>query len=445
MKKGKGFKYVPVAAIVGLIGVTVASNGCSAASNLAGAAQGCDEFNGGVSAVANLSIDANTKALVTSAADLVAIANTIETDVLNACIAIDTDLGVTDTWTAMKPTDGSAPDNELKEACTQASNKINAILMAGQSAMVTCDLSVSGGECHVDANVQAMCEANCNVMGMCTPGDVTVRCDPGQLTGECDAMCNASATCEGSVNVQANCQGSCEADCTGMCSPGMLPSVTCNGSCSGTCMGTCMGGTMMGGMCSGKCMGKCMGTCAIDPGSPIKCEGSCMGKCSGSCKLDANAMVNCGAMVNCKGGCSVMYKSPSCEAKLNPPMCNIDAHCEAGCQSHAEVNAMCTPPTVSLECQGTTMGDIPKLIATLEKNLPAIVSAVISQGKLALDAAGAVVNATGAVVANVGNLTGKAIACATVAAQASVKASASVNVSVMASASVSGSAGGPSS
>jgi hypothetical protein len=452
MINGKGFKYVPGLVLAGSVAMLALTNGgCSAANTIAGAAGGCDEFKGGASSVASLSIDGSTKAFVGAAADLEAIVTGpmgMEVSVMNACIAIDKDLGVTDSWSAMAPTDGSAPDNELKEACNQATTKINAILMAGASAQVTCNLSVSGGQCTVDASVQADCQGKCTGAANCTPPDVTVACDPGQLSGQCSGMCNASATCEGSASVAANCQGSCEADCQGTCTPGMAPTVHCEGTCMGNCTGTCTasGGTGMmvnAAACSGTCSGTCSAACMYTPGKPAHCDGSCTGTCTGNCKLDANAMVSCGAMVNCKGGCSVMYTAPKCEGEIKPPMCNADANCQASCQGHAEATATCTKPTVTLECDGTATADITKLIATLQTNLPAIVAAVQTQGPLAVKAVGHVFATGSAVVSSAGSIGGKALACATAAASASVKAQASISVSVSASASVSGAAGGP--
>jgi hypothetical protein len=156
-------------------------------------------------------------------------------------------------------------------------------------------------------------------------------------------------------------------------------------------------------------------------------------------------MVSCGAMVNCKGGCSVAYKAPKCEGKITPPMCMASASCKASCQSSAEVKATCTPPSATLECSASASADVTALVTTVQKNLPAIIAGFQTQGKLALDAAGQVATTGQAVVSSVTSLGGKALACAGAGLSASVKASASVNVSVMASASVSGSCGGPSS
>ncbi len=439
MSNRKGFKYVSGIALAGVVlAAGLGSGGCSAANTIAGAAQGCDELKAGASAVGSLSIDADTKAFVTAGADLVSISANIEASVLAACKAIDTDLGVADTWSAKTST-----DDQLSEACNQASTKINAILTAGAAAQVTCNLSVSGGQCTVDASVQATCQGQCSGSASCTPPDVNVACEPGQLSVQCSGTCNASAYCEGSATVQAQCQGSCEADCSGTCTPGTLPSVHCEGTCSGNCTGTCDGSTASGAKCAGVCKGKCDAACQYTPGTPAHCEGSCKGTCSGSCKLDANANISCGANVSCKGGCTGTATAPKCEGEITPPSCQASENCKASCQGHAEATATCTKPSVDLECDGTATADVTKLIATLKTNLPAIVATVQTQGPLAVKAAGHLVSTGSAVVSGVTSIGGKALACAAATVQASASASVSVNVSVQASASVSGSCGGP--
>ena len=75
---------------------------------------GCDEFSGGASSIASLSIDGDTKAFLTASANLVTVATSLETSVMNACIAIDTDLGVTDTWTAMASKPGQRAHRGLQ-------------------------------------------------------------------------------------------------------------------------------------------------------------------------------------------------------------------------------------------------------------------------------------------------------------------------------------------
>ncbi len=395
-------RHVPALAIAGaLVGAALSSGGCSAAENAAQnieqASSGCDEFNGGPSSVASLSIDGDTKAFVTASANLVAVATSTETAVLDACKSIDADLKVTDTWSAMAPKDG-APDAECAEACKQASTKIKAILTADAGA--GCQLVISGGHCTVDVTKEASCESTCTGMTTCMPGDITTECSPAEITGECSGSCNANATCEGSVTAEAQCKGACEGECAGMCD-----STPCNGT---------------------------------------HCAGMCEGKCTGDCKLAADAQENCGANVSCRGGCSVAYTAPKCETTVTPPSCKASETCKASCTSNVETTSTCTPPGVSLDCSATVSAEVQTVVDTVKKNLPAIVLFAQSQSKLVLDAANQVVT-TGKVVADdVTSLGGKAIACAGAAVTADANAAASVNVSVTASASVSGSCGGPS-
>jgi hypothetical protein len=398
-------RSLPGAIMAGaVVAIAMANGGCSAASTASGALSnveqataGCDEFDQGESSVASLSIDGDTKAFVTASANLAAIAADAETKVLAACKGIDSDLGVTDTWSAMK-VDGGNSDNETAEACQQATLKIKGVLESDASA--GCALVVSRGYCFVDEQAQVKCESTCTGATTCMPGDITTLCTPAELTGECDGSCKAGASCEGSATAQATCQGTCEADCTGMCD--------------------------------------------ANPCQAKHCAGMCAGTCTGQCTVAASAMVNCGAKVNCRGGCSVAYKAPQCETTVTPPSCKVTKTCESSCTSSVEAKAQCTPPGVSLECNGTVSADVQTVIDTVKKNLPSIILLVQTQGKLVQDAASQVV-ATGKVVADqVTSLGGKAIACAGKAVQADADASASLNVSVMASASVSGSCGGPS-
>jgi hypothetical protein len=403
---------------------------CSDAKDLAA---GCDELEAGGSAVANLTIDAKLKAFVQATADLQAVAKTMKTEVKTACGNIATGLGEADTWT---PKGDS--DDAVTTACNAASAKITAILQANANAQAT--ITVSGGQCSVNADAQLTCEGSCKADVSCTEPELSARCDPGQFSAVCDAECKGSAVCEGSAMVAAECQGSCEAECSGTCSGAC--SGTIMGGCTGSCTGTCDGkATPAGGManCAGVCEGKCTQPAASATCSG-KCEATCKGKCNGNCKLEATANVKCGAMVSCKGGCTTTYTAPKCEAELKPPMCMGDASCQASCSGRASVQAQCTKPTVKVIYSAST-DDLVKLKGLLETNLPSIWLAAKTQGDLALKAAIKVKDTGSAAISGAASASGKAIACVGAAAQASVKASASVSVSVSASASVTSSAG----
>jgi hypothetical protein len=446
MTNGIGLKYVPGLLLGALVAaMALANGGCSAVATLAQAAQGCDEFPGSVS---TLMLGGDAQAFVQAGADVVATANSMETAVLNACVGIDGDLMVTDTWTAMGPAMGGTTDAEVTEACSQASMAITAILQGDAGAQAECSLSVTSGQCDVSATAEASCEGQCSASGSCTPPDITASCSPGDISGQCSGMCQASATCEGSATVSAMCQGSCEADCTGSCTPGTLPSVHCEGTCMGMCTGTCtaMGGTGMmvdSAACAGTCSGQCNAECDYTPGTPAHCDGTCNGSCNGNCKITATGGISCGAMATCRGGCSVMVTAPTCEGQITPAMCNASANCQASCESHASLTATCTPPTAQLECDAGASASVQALVTTLSTNLPPIITAVQTQGPLALQAT-ANLAATGKSVAeDLGSVGGKAIACSGVALSAAASATVSINVSVQASASVSASAGGP--
>jgi hypothetical protein len=413
---------------------------CSA-KDLKELAEGCDEMNGGATAVASLNVDGKVKGFIQAAVDLQDVAVSMQASVKTACINIATGLGATDTWSSLSGTAVLA-NSDGTGACDKASAAIKAALAASGDAGVaaTIQLVVSGGQCTVAADVQAQCEGSCQANVSCTEPALTARCTPGEITGQCDAACNASATCEGSLAVAANCEGTCAAECSGTCSGSCEGTIT--GGCTGTCEGTCDGtATPAGGQanCAGTCEGKCSA-----PAATATCKGSCAatckGTCTGNCKLAATANVTCGAQVNCKGGCSVAYTAPKCEVALTPPTCEGDASCQASCSGRAEVKASCSQPTVKVVVSGNATG-LATLTTVLETNMPAIWSAFKTQGALAAKGAGKLVAAGTGVISVAGTFGGKAVACVASAVSVAGSATASVNVSVSASASVSSSTG----
>jgi hypothetical protein len=445
MKNRNGFRagvrLAPAAVLAATTALVALSNGCSAADNAIAASQGCSEFNGGSASVAALQIDGTTKAFVEASADFVALVNSMETSVHDACVSIATDLGVTDTWSAM-----ATLDAQTQEACTQAQNKITAILNEDAGATISCTVAVTGGGCQVNAGLEAMCEAQCTGSTTCTPPDVTVSCDPGDLSVVCGGTCAVNAVCEGSVSVAASCQGSCSADCGGECDvTATQPTVHCEGSCAGSCTGQCDAAPANGTTCAGKCTGRCSGNCTYTGGVSAHCDGTCKGTCTGDCKIQGSAAVSCGASVRCRGGCSVTGTAPQCEGKVKPAMCSSDMSCQASCQAHAEASVTCTKPTATVECDGSTNSDLQALITTLQKNLPILAQVIQTQGPVAVSAGVNVVNTGSAFVQSITSVGGKALACAGTAFQAAQHAQASLTITVMVSASVSGSCGGPTS
>ncbi len=432
----KPFRVVSLALMLASVG---AATNCALKNDVQDAASGCDEFSAGGDAVASLNVDAKVKAFAQASSELKIVTDGIRLDVKQACVNIAKDLGETDRWSD-KDDDASISNSDKTGSCDVAAARIDAVMTAGAAAGANFALAISGGECSVDAGVQASCEAACKADVTCTEATIETRCAPAELTGQCDVECKGEATCQGHADAAANCMGKCESECQGECKGELRGTV--EGGCDGMCEGKCDGvATPKGGMAT--CTGTCEGKCTM-PHAGAKCHGkcaaSCNGTCKGECKLEATAHVQCGANVDCKGGCTASYAAPKCETELTPPVCTGDPNCQTSCSAQASANAHCTEPSVTLICNVDANGDIAKLKATLEANLPKILLAAKTKGQLAMRALQKV-SATGQVVVkSASSLGGKAIACAGTAASASAKAAASVSVSVNASASVSGSA-----
>jgi hypothetical protein len=421
-----------------VVGAVPIVSSCALKNDIQAAASGCDEFQAGDQGVATLDIDAKVKAFAQASAELTEVGNGIKADVKLACINIAKDLGETDRWSG-DDADTALSNADKTGACDVAASKIDAIMAASVQAGASFALEVSGGQCAIDAEAQANCEAACKTNVTCTEPTVEVRCPPAELSVQCDAECKADAVCQGRADLEANCMGKCESECQGECK-GELNGTTVGG-CAGMCMGKCDGvATPAGGManCTGTCEGKC-----TQPAPAANCRGKCAsgcnGKCRGECKLDQMASVNCGANVSCKGGCMGTATQPKCETELVAPVCTGDPNCQSSCSAQASAKAICTPLTVTLIADVEISGDLAKLKTTIENNLPAILLTAKTKGQLAVRALQKVAATGQAVVSASTNLGGKAIACAGTAAEASIKASASMSVSVNASASVSSS------
>ncbi|HMJ51718.1 MAG TPA: hypothetical protein VK540_06560 [Polyangiaceae bacterium] len=412
-------------------------SGCALKNQIEDAASGCNEFEAGGDAVGSLSIDGKVKAFAQAAAELKQVGDGIKADVKLACVNIAKDLGETDRWSADNA-DTAISNSGKTGACDVAAGRIDAILTAASADLgANFALQVSGGECTVDAEAQASCEATCQTDVTCTEGSVEVRCPPAELSVQCEGECKAEATCEGRADVETECTGKCEAECAGTCD-GELHGKT-EGGCEGICEGKCDSmATGRGGMAN--CMGTCEGRCTKPHPKAMchgKCSSKCEGKCKGKCKIDASASVKCSAGVSCKGGCTGTVSQPKCETEITPPVCKGDTSCQSSCSAHASAKVTCTPQSISLVFNLDPSGDLAKLKATIEANLPAVLLTFKTKGQLAQRALQKVAATGQAVVDASGKLGGKALACAGTAADASIKASASMSVSVSASASVS--------
>jgi hypothetical protein len=379
--------------------------GSTGTAGTSSSALSCPEFQPGGTLDASVKVDLRVRGFVQSSADLAGVAAALKTAVKEACVGIDNDLGVTDTWSSLGDagdSDDAISNTNGTGACDTARARIVAIMNGHSNANFA--LVISRGACFTDFAQEAQCESGCNAQQKCDPGTVETRCDPAQLSVVCDGNCSAQASCEGRVDAEANCDGQCEAECTGHC--------------AGTC--TDENGRMT------KDDDNCHG----------KCKDHCIGKCNGRCQVEATNGISCGASVACKGGCSSTFSQPKCETECSPPKCMIDQTCFENCRATAAAKLVCDPPTVKLLADVTAGDDVVKLVATINKNLPPLIHTAEAEGRILVDEVQNLTVSGKAVLDASGDLDFKSVACATAAAQSLSKAAGTLDVSTQAAAGV---------
>jgi hypothetical protein len=367
-------------------------------------AEGCDEFVVGQDVDSNLEVDQTVKHFMQAASDFAQVGNDMEAAVLTACSNIARDLGATDSWSAIEVEKDRISNASGTGACDVAGQKAEQLLIAAGPVEGTFAIAVSRGECHLDFEAQAKCDADCAANAVCDPGTVETRCEPGSLNVQCQASCQAGATCVGKPELPANCMGSCESTCTGAC--------------------------------KGICIHKDGKKTENDPNCMGKCASQCNGTCAGRCKIDAPEGLSCGANVSCTGGCTGTYTDPVCVTEFKPPTCTVNAECHAACSAEVVANAECDPPIVDVFVDVTTHPELQPLVDTLRINLPALISAAETQGKLAVDAAHRLGDSGEVIATKIENLDGKSLACLGKASTAVGNAVGKLDVSVQASANV---------
>lgn len=322
---------------------------------------------------------------------------------------------------------------ELGGGAMKASFDANARANATIRAFVQAAGDFAKVAAEAEAEVGAACERMGADLGLAA-SEMASRGDQSRTAAACNAVSarmdailaqgaraslKAEVTppkCTANASVEASCKGQCVAELDpgyvkAHCQPGHLYG-RCEGSCSGSCSGTCNG--------------TCQGQCAGSTGADGSCNGQCNGTCQGACRGD------------CKGSCSVEFEEPKCAVAMKGP--SADARCEGNCKADANLQAQCTPARVRIE-GAANAGELPKLVATLQANLPALIEAEVKYGaRIAEDVK--VLVQTGSELPNAfGQLSAHAGSCIAAAANATLRAQASIRVSVQASASVSAKAG----
>jgi len=397
-------KYPVPIALVGCVSLAscMTTSGSPESTGSGGQSLSCPELSDSGDVDTSAQVDPRVLSFMEAAGDLRKLVGNLKPAVKAACIGVATDLGAQDTWSALGDSDDAVSNSGGTGACDAARAKIQSVLQGNVNG--TFALAISRGECFTDFSAEASCEAKCQADQTCTPGTCETRCSPGELNVSCQGKCNANAFCEGSTTVATTCEGSCEAECTGHC--------------SATCVDEQGNQTTDDANCHGKC------------------NGHCSGSCDGRCKIDVSSGVQCGANVTCTGGCTGSYTNPRCEEAFNPPTCTVDETCFEHCRSSVATTVKCDPDTVKLLTNVTASGDVAKLVATIDKNLPPLLQAAESQGRIAEDIVQDVLNSGNVVLNAAGSLDVHSAACATAAASSLTTSASSLSVSVQASANV---------
>jgi hypothetical protein len=373
----KNFRFVPAAAGAAVVALAALTNGCSAAEALC-----CKDYNPGSDmSEANFTADANVnlqiRALAQAAGDLASVAGQAEIDVANACKNIAVDLGES-------PDDSMVTGSASTYWCGRAQAKL-------QPFMGQVTIRVEPAKCSASIQAQAKCEASCSGSAKCDFKANPPKCTGGTLTVACKGECTGSV-----MAPKIECEGSCSGSCEGTCTATGGATVNCNGRCNGTCMGTL-------GM-DGTCMGQCQGSCEVKAGASVMCNGTCKGSCDAKCTATPGS-----ASVKCSGTCNADYEPLQCTGGKLEGGCQVDAKCEASCNASATAKAECTPPSITVTITGTGP-ELPKVQATLEKNLGAIAVVYRARGQAFLETIGTIGQITGQITAS-GNLDVKGAAC----------------------------------
>jgi len=268
--KGR-WTYGAKAALAGslVLGLGLSELGCTAllgeqGAALAGAAA-CPEWGSGNAIGAtfteNAELNTDIAVFVQAAADMRALTNEIETEVVTACKKIGADIGLT--AEQMAPKDGVG--GGMEGACNPVSAKIGEIISAAADAKLT--VSFEPPNCQVTADVTAECAAQCKVD--IDPGEIIARCSQAELSGTCEGTCKGQ--CDGV------CNGSCDGECTAKDAEG-----NCEGMCKGTCEGECEA------TCHARCEGEWKAPrCETDVRGP-SAKTDCMASCEAGAEIKAS-------------------------------------------------------------------------------------------------------------------------------------------------------------
>ena len=333
----------------------------------------CDETK---LSTANSSPQASLKAYLDSTDALLKEATDVESEMKDACNALDTDLGLptgTDSASACKSVAGYV-DNLVKQGTPPL----------GPGAPEWAELRYVPNCTPNPAGELEKCVSTCTA----TACDAT-KCEPGKLAGTCAGDCkgacvttgpNVACTggCVGEVTYPAGPPTTCHGVCTGTCTNPVW-SAACDGACSGTFVGNCAG------TCTGICNGQPINVQDAGPPAdsgppgdggggggppssgppPNNADGNCKGFCVGVCSSGSNGFcANAPCFTFPAGPPALAEFSGYCADRCGAGPTGTPGTCVAANGTGSEgatCNGTCTAPHQTQctgQCQGGCSGPI---------------------------------------------------------------------------------------
>ncbi|MFO0558477.1 MAG: hypothetical protein U0269_10710 [Polyangiales bacterium] len=412
----------PMVVRLGALALVALSTGCFGQYGAGGGVQGGGDINagGGGGAAAGIPDSCTAaeygatenaqsfSAFLVATSAFIRAAGEIDTQLVGACRALGTDLGMSDA-------ELTANGADTRSICTAVNAKVRGEYDFIRSAQIRTHVESTPPVCKTRVDEYTQCIQRCQPT-VVREGRVETTCTGGELRGSCGASCTGRCA----VEVNGSCGGACEGTCSG----------GCTGVCEGACQGTCASRDAQGN-CHGACQGTCYG----------RCSAGCTGSCQGSCEMSGQAS----CQGECRGGCSVQYTQPVCTGRVVPP--EIRTECRESCDTVQVSSRECTPGQTRIIVDGTAAAEAAERARRLSDAVAARGSTIISLGARVreLGQAGEVmVRNAGGFARSTTQLGAAAAACSLQAVAAlpaaTARVSVAVNVSVSFQASASGSA-----
>ncbi len=337
-------------------------------------------------------------AFAQAAGDLSAVANQMLRDVGAACQGLALELGA-------DPADARVSGQPEKESvrawCKIAAERFTST--RSRLDAVHFVVQVVTPRCTTDTSFQLACEQRCRADKACTETSTEERCPADAREGICPGVC--TGTCTGSESATAACEGAC----------------------TGTCFGTCDAED------KGEHGDKEHSADKDDEGKDCStgcaCTKICRGTCTAACALTPGAG-HCDAV--CAGTCSEKMVAQTCTKPLAPPTCGGDVDCQTSCGASGAARASCPGGSLAVSIDAAARSDlaVTRIVAALERHLPAVFLAARGRAKTLANGASDILDSAGRILAHSDELSPMGAACGMLIGQTGDEARKNLNAAL---------------